>query len=102
MVLVKLHRVSSLRLLSIRLAPSDDDIDVPYPLPMGIRLSELLAANPQLEVRLLLPAATIRRWWALGGLVREERSWFRQDWRELKRMVARTERITLVEVDQSE
>jgi hypothetical protein len=60
-------------------------------------LSTLLKAAPRLEVRLLMPV-TLNRWLALaepetGGI----RDMFEEQWRELRRIGAELERVTIVD-----
>ena len=94
-LLPHLHRAPTLRLLSIRCKPNSSDIEAATsPLPSFDVLSSLLVAAPQLEVRLLMPA-TLERWLALGHSIPVGRAVIEQQWRELQRMAAEMERVSV-------
>jgi len=97
-LLPHLHLVPALRTLSIRCQPNDYDIDSSFsPLPSRAELSALLAAVPQIEVRLIMPAA-LDGWLALGQSIEAGRALIEQQWRELQSMGAELERVTVVDV----
>ena len=94
-MLPQLHRAPALRLLSIRCKSELTGSDpANFPLPSLDALRALPTAAPQLEVQLLLPA-TLDRWLesyrAIIGVSVE------QQWLELQRMAADSERVTVVE-----
>ena len=92
-----LHLAPSLRLLSIRCEPNRHDILDAASIPGRDGLSALLASAPQLEVRLLLPT-TFDRWLALRQPdSAEDHAASEQQWRELQRMGAELDRVSLVD-----
>jgi hypothetical protein len=100
-LLPHLHLAPALRLLSIRCEPHRCDTgDLHAPLPNRAVLSALLTAAPQLEVRLLMPA-TFDRWLALGQSAivpfTPTPAMMKQQWRELQRMAAEMDRVTVVD-----
>ena len=99
-LLPHLHFAPALRLLSIVCKPNkvDADADSTFDaLPSRHVLSALLAAAPQLEVRLLMPA-TLGGWLSLHAFASvKHHAVFAHRWRELKRMGAEMERVTVVD-----
>ena len=96
-LLAHLHRAPALRILSIRCLPDNSAGTSKSRLPSLAVLSALLTAAPHLEVELLMPA-TLDRWTALRpSAAAQDHAASEQQWRELQRMGAEMERVTVVD-----